>query len=228
MMMSRATRQVLNELDQYAKMSNVQGLTIPAHIYLGDVLTTKYYQNAIINLIKSRMAKIPKTKRESKHFTLSYWYPIVDNMLQNQTAPKREISGIVYGEMLDYNPFNHIISKYLITDYSTADAQLINQIVNEYTFMEITAATRAAAQANVYSVRYIKAILEGEKAKHQLEVNKIHALGAKIDESDKLLQQDKVVYTQDEVTHAEQTFEEKRHNMLLQMMVDKMLGGDNK
>lgn len=223
--MARASRQVFEVLDTYAKQSDVRGLTIPAHVYLCDVLTLKYYQNSVINIIKSKMGAIPKSKRNSQHFTVSYWYPIVDNMFKNQDAPKRDIYNTIYGEMSDYNSFNHIVTKFMITDYSTNDAHIINMLVNTYDIKDIISACNVAIQHKADGIAYVKAVLEREKAKHDVQIEKMDALNNRTQSSNRLLDRDIHKHTPIELAQMQYNYTKKQEDAILQALVDKLLGG---
>ena len=56
--MCRASRQVVNELNKYADAAGVQGFLIPAHIYICDYMVIKYYQAAVMNVIRQHITKI--------------------------------------------------------------------------------------------------------------------------------------------------------------------------
>ena len=116
MKMSRPSRLIINELNKLANQSNVQGFLVPAHIYMCDYMIIKYNYVVILNTIRSHINNIQKTNRQYKHFTPIYWYKVIDNIFKNNNNVRFNINNIVYGEMNDYNSYNHIISKFLQSD----------------------------------------------------------------------------------------------------------------
>lgn len=228
MVMSKASRMIINQLDKLAMDSGVQGLTIPAHIYMCDYMIIKYNQSAVMNIIRSHIAKIPKVKREFKHFTPIYWYKIVDNMLGNNESVKYDIDGEVYGEMQDYNSFNYIIRNFLQSDYSIQEAIRINKLVNTVDQSSIVSACKVAAQNNVYNMAYVEAVIQSDQQRKKCEEIKHQAIIQRAQESSDKLRMDVHQHTPVELAEMEYNYEEKRNNILLTLMVKKLLDGDKK
>lgn len=225
--MSRASRQVITELNKYADAAHVQGFLIPAHVYICDYMTIKYHQAAVINVIKQHLTKVQPAKRVSKHFTPLYWYRMVDTILGGQQNAKKSYDGEVYGEMTDYNSFNHFTKIYLTDDYSVHDALLINQIVNNYTLDEIVKACKAASDNAVHSVSYVQAILKDMAATKMAEELRIRMLGERIERSSMQIQTETHTHTPIELAQAEYNYNKKRDDILLELMLRNMFGGQN-
>lgn len=226
--MARASRQVVTELNKYADAAGVQGFLIPAHIYMCDYMIIKYNQTAVINVIKSHMTKIQPKKREYKHFTPTYWYKIVDNMLGDKVGARRNQDIQVCGEMVDYNSFNHITKMYLLDDYSVQDAAIINRIVNQYSLADIVSACKTASQNGVHSMAYVDAVLRDMDARKSAEALRIKVLGDKIEKSNMTIGGETHTHTPIELAKAEYDYNKKREDMILELLVNKMFGGEKK
>lgn len=225
--MCRASRQVVNELNKYANAAGVQGFLIPAHLYICDYMVIKYHQAAVINVIRQHITKISPTKREYKHFTPTYWYKMIDNILGGQENAKKTYDGEVYGEMVDYNGFNHFTKIYLSDDYSVHDALLINQICNTYTLDEIVRACKTATDNAVHSIAYVMAILKDMAATKRAEELRIKMLGERIEQSSMQIKTETHTHTPIELAKAEYDYQKKRNDVLLELMLQKMLGGQD-
>ena len=226
--MARASRNVVNELNRYADMAGVQGFLIPAHIYMCDYITLKYNYTAAINVIKSHMSKIPQSKREYKHFTPIYWYKVIDNMLGGKPGVCKTNDVTVHGEMVDYNSFNHITTIFLTDDYGAQDAALINKIVNKYTLSDIVSACKTASHNGAYSMSYVDAVLRDIDGKKRAEELRIRMLGERVEKSNAMLDGEIHTHTPIELAMAEHNYNKKREDMLLELLIDKMFGGNGK
>lgn len=225
--MSKASRQIVTELNKYADTAGVQGFLIPAHLYMCDYMVIKYNQTAVANVIKSHMSKIPPKKREFKHFTPIYWYKIVDNMLNDKSVHRNQDIQ-VYGEMVDYNSFNHITKMFLFDDYSIQDAIIINRIVNTCDLSDIISACKTASQNGVHSMAYVDAILRDINARKYVEATRIKELGDKIDSSNRTLGGEIHRHTAIELAKSEYDYNKKHEDVLLELLVNKMFGGTDK
>jgi len=215
---------VINELDKIASSNGVQGFIVPAHVYMCDYMTIKYSTQAIINVLRSQISKIPKHKREYKHFTPLYWYKVVDNMLGNGTAT-REVSGTVYGEMVDYNAFNHIVGMFLVSDYSVQDSVYINNLVNTASLSDIINACNTAKQNGVHTIAYMRAIIDGENGKREAERQRAEQMNMKIAASSgRLMHNDIHRHTAIELAEIQYNYEKKRESSDLEAAIRKLLG----
>ena len=109
-------------------------ITVPAHLFICDQLVYKYYTPIICNILKKQILSIKK--KEYKHYTIDYWYPILNNMLSNNIQAHRkdikELPHIIYQESFG------IIIKYLIVDYSIDDIYSIFDICATYNTIDIS------------------------------------------------------------------------------------------
>lgn len=226
--MSRPSRLIVAELSKYSDNAGVQGFLTPAHIYICDLMCIKYSHPAVLNVIKSQMGKVPPKKREYKHFTPQHWYSMVDNMLRGKAGAAREVDGAVYEAMTDYNAFNHITKIYLTDDYSIGEALIINRIVNEETQADIVAACKTASQNGVHNMAYVKRVLEGMAAERKAEELRIRILGDKIDQSTQGIRTEVHTHSAIELAKSEFDYNKKREDMLLELLMQKMFGGDKK
>lgn len=219
--MSKSSRMVINQLNKLANDSDVQGLIIPAHIYICDYMTIKYSPGAIMNVIRSGVGKIQKSRREYKHFTPLYWYKMVDNILgKNQSSDIQ-----VFGEIQDYNSFNYLIRNYLQIDYSGQEAQRINHLVNTVDQSTIVSACKIATQNGVHSIAYVETVIEGEQQKKKFEELKLKVINDKAQESSNLLRIETQKHTPIELAQIEYKYEQKREDILLELMIKKLLEG---
>lgn len=129
--------------------------------------------------------------------------------------------------MTDYNSFNHFTKIYLTDDYSVHDALLINQIVNNYTLDEIVRACKTASDNAVHSVSYVQAILKDMAATKRAEELRIRMLGERIEQSSMQIQTETHTHTPIELAQAEYNYNKKRDDILLELMLRNMFGGQN-
>lgn len=223
-MMAKASRLVIDELNRMAKESNVQGFTTPAHIYICDHMTAKYNHRAIMNVIKSHLNNMPKVRRQYKHFTPTYWFKIVESVL-GDNAKIIDCNITLYGELNDYNQFVHITQHYLLTDYSQSDAIKINNISNTASIQEVVNACKIASQNGVYNISYVETIINGERQKKRLSEVRDSILFDKTQQSNKLLNTETHTHTPIELAQMEYSFEKKKEDILLELLMQKYLNG---
>lgn len=223
--MCRASRHVMNELNKCAEAAGVQGLIVPAHIYMCDYMVIKYQQAAVVNVIKSHIASISPKRRESKHFTPMYWYKMVDNMLSGkQGACRNEQS--VYGEMTDYNGFSHITRMFLIDDYSIQDAKKINEIVNTNDLETIVEACKQSADAGVRNVAYMSAVINNINTSKAMRQADIDRLRTKVESSQTSLRTETHTHTVIELAQMEYEYNKKKEAAMLEALFNRIVGGD--
>lgn len=219
--MCRESRKLFSELDRQANRNGVQGLLIiPAHIYMADQLVLKYFTQPMLNVISSRISRI--NKREYKHFTIEYWYPIMDTMLRNGSAHRDNVIGTIGDKNVDI--FDHI-NRFMITDYSIQDAMMINHIVNNYTLEHVVEACNTAAGANVYEVRYVNAILEKDDAKRKIRLDEIRQINEKIEKSDTILDKPTLRHSPIELAMSEYNWHKRQQDAELIRKFNMMVGG---
>lgn len=225
--MCRASRHVMNELNKCAEAAGVQGLIVPAHIYMCDYMVIKYQQAAVTNVIKSHIASIPPKRRESKHFTPMYWYKMVDNMLSGKQGVCRNEQG-VYGEMTDYNGFSHITRMFLIDDYSVQDAKKINEIVNTSDLETIVEACKQSADAGVRNVAYMSAVINSIKANKAMRQADMDRLRTRVESSQTSLRTETHTHTAIELAQMEYEYNKKKEAAMLEALFNRIAGGDKK
>ena len=106
------------------------------------------------------------------------------------------------------------------------DALLINQIVNTYSLDDIVKACKAATDNAVHSVAYVMAILKDMAATKRAEELRIRMLGEKIEKSTMQIQTTTQSHTPIELAQSEYNYQKKREDMLLELMLQKMFGGN--
>jgi 3-dehydroquinate dehydratase len=220
MMMSRESRKIIDELNRLANNDNVQGITTPGHICICDKLIMRFYTTPIINTLKSRISHTKS--REWKHFTIDYWEHAITNMLSNSSAQRSDANDIQIYDC-DTNSFAAIVN-FLISDYSIADAHIINTVAHDYTYMQIIDAIDIARKANIYEIRYISAVLEKEKARQYVKDSQIMQLGAKIEKSDTVLDKQVVTHTPLEIASAQYNWKRKQEDAEIERKFNEEFG----
>jgi hypothetical protein len=211
----------MDQLNKLANDSDVQGLILPAHLYICDYMIIKYSPGAIMNVIRSGVSKIQKGRREYKHFTPLYWYKVVDNILgKNQTSDIQ-----IFGEMQDYNSFNYLVKNYLQSDYSGLEAQRINHLVNTVDQSVIVSACKIAIQNGVRNIAYVESVIASEQQKKKFEDLRLKVINDRAQESSNLLKIEVQTHTPIEMAQIEYKYEQKREDILLELMVKRLLEG---
>lgn len=219
--MCRESKKIFEELNRQASINNVQGLTTPAHVYICDRLVCEYYSAPIINILKQRIKAV--RKKEWKHFTIEYWEPVIRKNLKNATSTHRDVVNIGCGNQ---EGFTHVISNYLIADYSITDAIILNRLVNNTPLASIKYACEEAKKYGVREIRYINAIIDKERAKQEEKVRSISALSDKISMSDKLTQTQTHRHTVMDIASAQYNYEQAKQNAELERMFREAFGND--
>jgi uncharacterized protein YlaI len=222
--MSRDARKVFQMIDDLCQKHGVQGETNPGHIYMCDMLLVRFYAQPIINILRTRINSMKH--KETKHFTFEYWVSAIVNMLRNNTSAIRQ--GAVIPDWLPRDTdeavrsFAHIVSRYLLVDYGYDDMVMIQRIVNVYTYDEIVKACIVGSSNRVYEVRYISAVLEKERAKEQVRVNKMQVIENRAAESNRLLDRPIHTHTIMDIASMEYTWSQKRENARIEREFDEM------
>lgn len=221
LVMSRESRKVFDELNRIASTYDVQGITTPAHIYICDRLICEYYTAPMLNIIKQRLKSVKK--KEWKHFTIEYWEPVIRKNLKNVTGTHRDNIDIGCDNQ---EGFTHIISDYLIADYSITDAVMLNRLVNSTPLASIKYACDEAKKYGVREIRYINAIIDKERAKQDEKVRAIANLSDKISKSDKLTQTEVHRHTVMDIASAQYNYEKAKQNAELERRFMEVFGND--
>lgn len=222
--MSRESRKLFQELDKLANADGVQGFITSGHVFISDRLVIEFYTAPMINLIKSKLKTISKSKREWKHYTIEYWEPMLRNMLSKQDHAKRSVPNMIFD--LELDSFTYIIGSYLIADYSLDDALLINHMIGMHTLNEIVNACQIGKSNKVYEPRYISAVLAKEEAKKQLGIQTIEKLTAKTQKSNIILDREVHEHTVMDIALAEYNFQKAFENAEVERMFKEWLNND--
>lgn len=222
--MSRESRKLFQELDKLANADGAQGFITPGHVFISDRLVIEFYTAPMINLIKSKLKTISKSKREWKHYTIEYWEPMLRNMLSKQDHAKRSVPNMIFD--LELDSFTYIIGSYLIADYSLDDALLINHMIGMHTLNEIVNACQIGKSNKVYEPRYISAVLAKEEAKKQLGIQTIEKLTAKTEKSNTILDRQVHEHTVMDIALAEYNFHKALENAEVERMFKELLNND--
>lgn len=171
---NRDSRKVLSFLSSICGQRGVEFDTSPIQGYMTDMLMMMYYPTPIINILKSSAGR---TKGfQTKHGTIEYWLPMLMNMQKGESLKSAVRPDRVRPDWTD-NPiiqiplgrYNYITSQYLLTDYSYNDMIALMRICNTVDDKIIERACGVGKQNGVYSIPYIRAVIEGELAKEQLK-----------------------------------------------------------
>jgi len=189
---NRDSRKVLSFLSSVCDLRGVEFDVSPMQGYMADILMMLYFPTPIINILKSSAGRTKHFK--TKHSTIEYWVPMIMNMqkgdsLKNAIRPDRIIPDWddIAITQIPLNRYNYITSKYLLTDYGYNDMINLHRICNTVDDKTIEYACDVGKHNNVYSMAYIKAVIEGELAKNRLKQQKEVQFTHMIDESTKSL-----------------------------------------
>jgi hypothetical protein len=223
MNMNRDSRKVYAFLSSVCNSNNIDYEFNHRDIYLLDKLMVKYYPNPVITLIKS---KIKSIKFSQKHATISYWYTIIDNIFKNNMDVKRMTQNIQYTlpDELAAIIYWEIISNYLICDYSYDDMVLLQTIVNRFKNDDIQYAINVGKNQDIYNVRYLNAVLERQEAHRIQKKMKIEKINRKVEESNKLLDNEIHEHNMLDMAQAEWNWKNTYDNMVIENQLNKIKG----
>jgi hypothetical protein len=221
--MSREARKLLNELETIASQYNISTLVTPTQVYVADQIVLKYYTAPILNAIKSKVKALKN--KSSKHFTIEHWVSVLNSMFVNNASVKRENSII---QMIDSNDIGNqgfqLLSKYLITDYSISDAELIYRIVHTYEHRAIQDAIRSAISNKVYNIQYVNAILEKAQALSNIKKQEAQRLRERADSASSILDKHKIKHSVIDVATSQYNWETQKQNAELERKMKEMFG----
>lgn len=216
MVMCRESRKILDELSNLASKYNITTLVTPSEIMMADFMCLRYYTNPVLNVIRTRI-KTMKSKN-SKHFTVEYWLNVVSKILYCKNGTCRDYSVGLPGNIDSFA----LLSKYLIVDYSIADAYDIYTMITTHTQESIRNAIRIAKQNNVYNIQYLKTIIEKERAISNIKNDKLQVLINKENDSNKILDRVKVVNTEEDMEEVKDNWEKMQENATLEKMFNEI------
>lgn len=219
--MCRESKKIFDDLDRYASACDVQGLITPAHVYICDRLVCEYYTAPILNILKQRIKAVKN--KEWKHFTIEYWEPVIRKSLKNAASTYRDVTGIGCDNQ---DGFTHIVTNYLIADYSITDAIILNKLVNNTPLASIKYACEEAKKYGVREIRYINAIIDKERAKQEEKSRAIANLSDKIKGSDRLIQTQTHTHTVMDIASAQYNYQKAMENAELERKFREVFGND--
>lgn len=222
--MHRESRKLLVELENLAKQNNITTIVTLGEIYQCDQLIMKYYVNPVLNVINNKLRHI--SKKTSKHFTIQYWVTIIETTLGNNSSTQRD--GWV-GVTLDRNspPEGYQwINGYLVCDYGDNDTNAILELVRKYDVSTIIRAINIAKQNNVYSVPYIKAVIEKEQALSNIKKQNIEKIANRVESATSILNKGKVDNNIMDVASASYNWDKAVQDAELVAQFNAMFGGD--
>ena len=223
--MHRESRKLLTELERLAKQNNITTMVTLGEVYQCDQLVMKYYINPVLNMIHNKLKHI--SKKSSKHFTAQYWVTIIETSFSNNMSVRRDCGF----DQIDRNnpPASYqIMMNYLPPcDYGDSVVMTMIELSHKYSDDAIIKSINIGKQNNVYSVQYIKAILEREAAVHEIEMQKIGTLASKAESAKSILDRNKVDNSITDVASAAYNWEKAKEDADLIAQFNAMFGGND-
>lgn len=219
--MCRESRKILLELEKQAQKYNFGTIVTVPQIQITEQLILKYFTAPILNTICSKLKNM--RSRSSKHFSIEYWVPILEQMFNMNISVKREDSRIGDIDMKNTNQSFQWISEYLLTDYSLGDALMIYNICHKYNEKMICDAITIARLNAVYNIHYINAILEKSLAVRELEQQKFNKLVSKIESSESILNRPKVQHSAIDMAMVQYNWQKLQEDMELERKFNEIL-----
>lgn len=219
--MSRESRKLLTNLDELASKHNTSTIVTIQDVFMADQLVLQYYIAPVFNVIRNRIKSMKKVS--SENFTVKYWIPIINKIFKGNTSVRRDDNQSVYvDDSIGINGFE-LISKYLATDYSLSDAEMIQDIVCRYRHSDISNAIHIASKNNVYNIRYINAILEKEQALSNMKKQEINNLRQRADNSNAILNQHMVQHSVTDMATNQYNWQQMKDNADLERRLQEKL-----
>jgi hypothetical protein len=221
--MSREARKLLSELEVMATQANISTLVTPSQIYVADQIILKYYTAPILNAIKSKVRGLKS--KSFKHYTVEHWVSVLDSIFMSNIGVRREgsVVQIIDGNDIGYEGFQHI-SKYLITDYSISDAEMIYKVVHTYEPNTIRNAIRTAISNKVYNIQYINAILEKEQALSNIKKQELQKLRERANNASSILNKNKIQHSVMDLATSQYNWEKQKENAELEKKMKEIFG----
>lgn len=222
-MMSRESRNLLQELEKLAAENNTTALITTQQVYAADQVILKYYTAPILNAIKSRVKGLKKVS--SKHFNIEHWVSVLDSMFGNNQSVRRDNSPVILVDSTDQGlgAFG-LISKFLITDYGLTDTEMIYRIVHQYDIDMISEAINISTNAKVFNIRYVNAILENMQAKSNIRKHEVEVLRERADSSKNILNKELIQHSTIDMATAQYNWQRDKENFELEKKMQDMFG----
>ena len=222
--MHRESRKLLQELEKLAKQNNITTIVTLGEIYQCDQLVMKYYISPVLNVINNKLKHIGK--KTSKHFTVQYWVTIIETTFNNNMSVQRD--GYWVGTVLDRNtpPISYQwINNYMPCDYGDNDTNTILRLIHEYSEDTIIKAINVGKSNNVYSIQYVKAVIEKEQALSNMKKQDIEKLANKAESATSILDRDKVDNNIMDVASAAYNWDKAKEDADIIAQFNQMFGG---
>lgn len=226
MKMHRVSRELLQKLENLAKQNNITTMVTLGEIYQCDQLVLKYYISPVLNVIESKLKHI--SKKTSKHFSIQYWVTIIETTLGNNLSVQRADGGFLGPIDRNAPPMSYqIMMNYQPCDYGDSVASAMIDLSRKYSDEAITRAINVGKGNNVYSIQYVKAVIEKEQALSNIHKQKIENLASKAESAVSVLNRDRVDNTVMDVASAAYNWDKAREDAELINQFNKMFGGDS-
>lgn len=220
------SRELLLKLENLAKQSNITTMVTLGEIYQCDQLVMKYYINPVLSMIENKLRHI--SKKTSKHFSIQYWVTVIETTLGNNTSVQRDGWKNV---IIDKNtpPMTyHWINNYMPCDYGDNDTNTIIELMHKYSEQTIVKAINVGKSNNVYSIQYVKAVVEKEQALSNIKKQDIEKLATKAESAVSILDRGKVDNSITDVASAQYNWDKAREDAELVAQFNAMFGGGDK
>lgn len=212
------------ELENLAKQSNITTIVTLGEIYQCDQLIMKYYINPVLNVINNKLRHI--SKKTSKHFTIQYWVTIIETTLGSNMSVQRA-DGYLFPIDKNTPPMSYqIMMNYQPCDYGDSVALAMIELSRKYSDNVIMKAINVGKANNVYSIQYVKAVIEKEQALSNIHKQKIESLASKAESAISILNKDRVDNNIMDVASASYNWDKAVQDAELVAQFNAMFGGE--
>ena len=220
--MHRQSRELLKELEKLAKQNNITTIVTLGEIYQCDQLVMKYYISPVLNVIHSKLKHIGK--KMSKHYSIQYWVTIIETTLGNNMSVQRDDwSGVI--DKGAPPVIYQYINNYMPCDYGDNDARTILDLMHRCSDDMLMKAINVGKQNNVYSIQYVKAVIEKEQALSNIKKQGIERLADKAESATSILDRGKVDNSIMDVASASYNWSKATEDAELIAQFNAMFGG---
>lgn len=223
--MHRQSRELLLKLESLAKQNNITTMVTLGEIYQCDQLVMKYYINPVLNVIENKLRHIGK--KTSKHFSIQYWVTIIETTLGNNMSTQRDTGYYIIDRGAPPMSYQLMMNYLPPCDYGDSVADAMLRLSHKYSDNMIMKAINVGKSNNVYSIQYVKAVIEKEQALSSINKQKIEAIVSKTESAVSVLNKDKVDNTVMDVASAVYNWDKAKEDADLIRQFNSMFGGDN-
>lgn len=219
------SRELLQKLENLAKQNNITTMVTLGEIYQCDQLVMKYYINPVLNVIENKLKHV--SKKTSKHFSIQYWVTIIETTLGHNLSVQRA-DGYLFPIDKNAPPMSYqIMMNYQPCDYGDSVAMAMIDLSRKYSDKAIMNAINVGKSNNVYSIQYVKAVIEREQALSNIHKQKIEDLASKAESAVSVLDRSKVENTIMDIASASHNWDKAREDAELVAQFNAMFGGDS-